>query len=127
MRSLVFESWRSSPLIHVRSARLPGSATSSAVVIHGPNGHGAVEALRARPLALGALQVARGEVVGHRVAGDLAARAHDDGQLALVVEALDDRGRRAPARPGAATEVGSFMKTIGRSGSSAFCSCAWAR
>ena len=39
MRSLVRESWRSSPLIHVRSARSPGSETSSAVVIQGPNGH----------------------------------------------------------------------------------------
>ena len=59
MRSLVRESWRSSPLIHVRSARSPGSAH----LVGGGDPRAerarAVEALRARPLALGALQVAR--------------------------------------------------------------------
>ena len=73
MRSLVRESWRSSPLIHVRSARSPGSATSSAVVIHGPNGHEP-----SKPFARVHWRSARcrsraREVVGHRVAGDLAA------------------------------------------------------
>jgi hypothetical protein len=38
MRSLVDASWRSSPLTQVRSWSISGSATSSAVVIHGPHG-----------------------------------------------------------------------------------------
>ena len=38
IRLEVLESWRSSPLTHVRSASLCGSGISSAVVIHGPYG-----------------------------------------------------------------------------------------
>ena len=51
-----------------RSAAPAASGTSSAVVIHGPQGHDAVEALGARPLRLAALEVAGGDVVGDRVA-----------------------------------------------------------
>ena len=60
-----------------------------------------VGALRARPLRLAALQVARGDVVGHRVAGDLAAGAHHERQLALVVEPVHDRRAARPGRPAA--------------------------
>ena len=51
----VRESWRSSPLIHVRSARSPGSATSSAVVIDGPKGH---EPSKPLPASTGAWRAA---------------------------------------------------------------------
>src|ERR671913_572033 len=43
----------------------------------------AVGALGARPLRLAALQVARADVVGDGVAGDLRVGAHDDDELAL--------------------------------------------
>ena len=87
IRLEVLESWRSSPLTHVRSARvcgigdLLGGRDPRAVRAE------AVGALRARPLRLAALQVAGGDVVGDRVARDRAARPHDDRQLALVVQA----------------------------------------
>ncbi len=51
----------------------------------------AVGPLRTGPLGLAALQVARGDVVGHRVTGDPAAGAHDHRELALVVEAAHHR------------------------------------
>src|SRR4051812_21669278 len=52
-----------------------------------------VGALGPRPLRLAALQVARGDVVGDGEAGHRAARAHDDHELALVIEAPHDAGR----------------------------------
>ena len=57
--SAVEASWRSSPLTHVGRRSAWGSATSSAVVIHGPHGQKRVGALGARPLGLAALEVAR--------------------------------------------------------------------
>ena len=57
--SAVVPSWRSSPLTHVRMASAWGSGTSSAVVTQGPEGAKRVAALRADPLGLLALAVAR--------------------------------------------------------------------
>ena len=56
-----------SPLTRARTAR---SSTSSPGTIHGPIGHERVEALGAGPLRVGALDVARGDVVGDGVAED---------------------------------------------------------
>ena len=89
MRSDVELSWRRSPLTQVRRRRFSASSISSGVVIHGPQA--AVGALAAHPLRLAALQVARADVVGHRVPRDLVVGAHDDRQLSLVVELLRHR------------------------------------
>ena len=74
-----------------------GLRTSSAVVIHGPNGHEPSKPFARVHCRSAPLEVARGQVVGHRIARDLAVGAHDDRQLALVVQAPDD-GRRVHRR-----------------------------
>ena len=70
----VLESWRSSPLTHVRRREQVGVGNLIGGRYPGAVRAEAVGALRARPLRLAALQVARGDVVGDRVAGDRAAR-----------------------------------------------------
>ena len=126
MRSDVRESWRSSPLTCVGEAQVLG--VGDLVGGRDPRAPGAerVGALRARPLRLALLQVARGDVVGDGVAGDLAAGAHHERELDLVVEPLDDRRAADRARPAATLDVGSFMNTIGASGSALPVSRAWA-
>ena len=69
-RSAVLESWRSSPLTCELMRSASGSATSSAVVIQGPQGQEASKPLARVHCGLAALEVAGGEVVGDRVAGD---------------------------------------------------------
>jgi hypothetical protein len=68
MRSLVFESW---PQLAV-DPRAQREVLGLGHLVGGGDPRaeraGAVEALGARPLALGALEVARREVVGHREA-----------------------------------------------------------
>ena len=107
IRSRVEPSWRSSPLTQVRSDR---SLRVGELVGGGdprPPRAGGVEALGPRPLRLAALEVAGADVVGDRVAGDLAPGAHDHGELALVVEAPDHRrdGQRIARRDRGAREL----------------------
>ena len=99
MRSSVVESWRCSPLTH-EPMRSPRGVRDLVDRRHprAPRARG-VEGLGARPLRLGALEVAGRGVVGHRPAGDAPAAAHDDHHLGLVVEPLGRRGAlERPAR-----------------------------
>ena len=95
-------------------------------MIHGPQGQNVSAPFARVHCGSRRLQVARGDVVGDGVAGDLAARAHHDDELDLVVEPPHDGAGSAPGPTGGALEVGSFMNTIGASGSSLPVSRAWA-
>ncbi len=98
--SLVLESCMTSPLTRVCSLRFCGSSSSTTLRAERAE---RVQALGAHPLAVGELQVARGDVVGDRVAahvlervglGHVARRLADDRrELDLPVHALGELAR----------------------------------
>src|SRR5215510_143654 len=85
-----------------------------------------VESLRPRPLAVPLLQVARGDIVGAGVAGDHAGRlagrhlpeqpADDEGELALVVDALAHGDRVLDGIPRPADGGGGLQEQNGLRG-----------
>ena len=72
--SAVLASWRSSPLTQLRTVSACGSGTSSAVVTHGPKGPKLSPPLARIHWGSARWQVARRDVVHHRVAEDVVER-----------------------------------------------------
>ena len=108
MRSLVLESWRSSPLTQVRRREVLG--IGHLVGRRDPRAPRTERrrSLRPRPLRLAGLEVAGADVVGHGEAGEGPVGADHHDQLALVVEPPHDGG--AAHRPAGRSDGGRHLR-----------------
>ncbi len=104
--SAVLESWRGSPLTQERSRSACGSPISSAVTSHGPSGLNVSQDLPLDhwPPETVELEVALGDVVGQRVAGDVGER---------VGRRVEVAGRCGRSRRASSTSQSVFVEPRG--------------